>query len=116
MSDDAPQKSVLQEMARLFKVFEKGRDRSPIEDRAEWDRLVESKSPEEQELVGELARFADLWRYLQEEKEKLGPEIVDAVSQLHNLPRPERIAQLKEINQKLMERVPDAGESAQLRH
>src|SRR5262249_36966978 len=101
---------------QLFKRFEKDGDLGPIEDRNEWDKLVESKPPEERELVKELARFADLWRYFQERKEKLGPEIVNAISQVNSLPVPERIARLKEINQKLMERVGDAGQGGQFRH
>jgi len=116
MADDNPQKELLQGMEQLLKRFEKGGDLAPIEDRNEWDKLVESKPPEERELVKELARFADLWRYFQERKEKLGPEIVNALSQVHSLPVPERIARLKEINQKLMERVGDAGQGAQFRH
>jgi hypothetical protein len=116
MADDTPQKELLQEMARLFKRFEKGGDLAPIEDRDEWDKLVESKPPEERELVKELARLADLWRYFRERKEKLGPEIVNAVSHVHNLHVPERIVRLKEINQKLMERIGDAGHGAQFRH
>lgn len=116
MPDDTPQNQLLQEMARLFKRFEKGGDLAPIEDRNEWDKLMESKPPEERELVKELARFVDLWRYFQDRKEKLGSEIVNAVSQMHKLPVPERIARLKEINQKLMERVGDAGQGAQFRH
>ena len=78
-------------MARLFKRFNKGGDLAPIEDRNEWDKLVESKPPEERELsVKELPRFTDLWRYFQEHNEKLGPEIVNAVSDVINLPVPER--------------------------
>lgn len=116
MADDTPQKELLQEMARLFKRFEKGGDLAPIEDRNEWEKLVESKPPEERELVKELARFADLWRYFQERNEKLGAEVVNAISEVHKLPVPERTARLKEINQRLMERVGDAGPSAQFRH
>ncbi len=116
MSDDTPQKELLPEMARLLKRFEQGGDLAPIADGDEWGKLVESKPPQERELVKELARFADLWRYFQEHKQKLGPEIVDAISQVHKFSVPERIAQLKEINQKLMERVGDAGEGAQFRH
>jgi hypothetical protein len=116
MADDNPQKELLREMAQVLKRFEKGGDLAPIEDRKEWDRLVESKPLQERELVEELARFADLWRYLQERREKLGPGIVTALSQLNQLPVPERTARLKEINQKLMERVGDAGPGAQLRH
>jgi hypothetical protein len=115
MADDTPQKELLQEMARLFKRFEKGGDLAPIEDRNEWDKLVESNPPEERELVKELARFADLWRYFQDRNEKLGTEIVNAISVVHQLPVPDRTSRLKEINQKLMERV-DAGPGAQFRH
>lgn len=116
MAGDNPQKELLQGMEQLLKRFEKGGDLAPIEDRSEWDKLVESKPPEERELVKELARFADLWRYFQERKENLGPEIVCALSQVNQLPVPERTARLKEINQKLMERVGDAGQGAQFRH
>lgn len=116
MADDTPQKELLQEMSRLFKRFKLGGDLAPIEDRGEWDKLVASRPPEERELLKELARFTDLWRYFQERKEKLGPEIVNAIRDVHKLPVPERILRLKEINQKLMERVGDASEGAQLRH
>src|SRR5215472_6521476 len=116
MADDDPQKELLQKIAQLFKRFEKISNFSPIEDRHEWDKLVASKPPDERDLLKELARFADLWRYFQERKEKLGPEIVNAIRQVNELPVPERTARLKEINQKLMERVGDAGQGAQFRH
>ena len=116
MKNDNSQKELLQEMARLFERFEKGGDLAPIEDRDEWDKLAESKPPEERELVKELARFADLWRYFQERNEKLGPEIVNAISVVHQFPIPERTARLQEINRKLMERIGDAGAGAQFRH
>jgi hypothetical protein len=115
MSDDAPQKELLRSMAQLFKRFEDSGDLAPIEDRSEWEKLVCSKSQEECELLSELARFADLWRYLQAREGKLGAEIVDAIAKVHELPVSDRIARLKEINRKLMERVGDAGEGAQLR-
>ena len=116
MTDDTPQEDLLKEMGRLLKRFNKGGDLAPIEDRNGWDKLVASKPPEERELIGELTRFADLWRYFQERKEKLGPEIVNAVSEVPNLPVPERIVRLKEINQRLMERVGDGREGTRFRH
>jgi hypothetical protein len=115
MSKENPQKELLQEMARFLARFKEGGDVSPIADRDEWDRVVESTPPEEREVVKELARFADLWRYFQERNEKLGPEIVTAISQVHTLPPAERAVRLKEINQRLMERVNDAGQGAQFR-
>lgn len=116
MSEDTLQQELLDEMARLFKRFEKDGDLAPVEDREAWDNLVESKPPEERELIEELARFADLWRYFEGHKQKLGPEIVDAISELHILSVARRTARLKEINLKLMERISDAGQGAQSRH
>jgi hypothetical protein len=115
MAGDKPQKELLQQMSRLFQRLKSGGDLGPIDDRDDWEKLLASQPPEERELVSELARFADLWRYFQEHGEKLGPENVELISQVHKLALPERIARLKEINQKLMERVQDAGAGAQFR-
>lgn len=115
MSDDAPQKQLLEGMAQAFQRFQKNGELAAIEDRFEWEELVRSQAPEERELLCELVRFVDLWRYLQEREERLGAEILAAISQLQQLPVPERIARLKEINYRLMERVGDAGQCAQLR-
>ncbi|PYY12997.1 MAG: hypothetical protein DMG60_22815 [Acidobacteria bacterium] len=114
MSDHSPQE-LLQKMTQLFNRFRRTGDMAPIEDRREWEELVASKPPEERDLLTELARFADLWRYLRDRDEKLGSEIVEAISQVHHSPVPERIARLKAINKKLMERVGDAGEDPQFR-
>lgn len=115
MSNENPQEELLQEMARFLARFREGGDVSPVADRDAWDTVVESTPPEQREVVKELARFADLWRYFQERNEKLGPEMVTAISQVHTLPPAERAARLKEINEGLMERVSDAGQGAQFR-
>lgn len=115
MPDDNPQGELLQQMAHVLERFKTGGDLSPIEDRSEWDKTIESTPPEERELIKELARFVDLWRYFRERDEKLGPEIVNAISELHRLSLAERTARLREINQKLMERVSDVGKGAQFR-
>jgi hypothetical protein len=109
MSNDAPQETLLQELARFFRRFKPGGDLAPIEDRDQWNAVVSSTPPEEQELLNELTRFADLWRYLQERNEKLGPEIVKALAEVHKLPVALRAARVREINQKLMDRIPDSG-------
>ena len=77
---------------------------------------MDSNPPELQELLRELARFADLWRYFQEREEKLGPEIVRDVGHVHRLNLCERVGQLKEINRRLMQRVNDAGKGTEFRH
>ena len=115
MAKDDDQNELVVEVMKMVNKFQSGGDLGPIEDRREWEKLVESKPPEERELLEQLARFADLWRYVQEQKQKLGEGIVAALGRLRTLPVPERIASLKEINQKLMERVGSAGQGAQYR-
>ena len=115
MMDDTPQQELLEEMAKLLKRFEKGGNLASLENRDDWNTLFESQTSEERELLQALARFSDLWRYLQERDEKLGRDIVDAIFQVHRLPILQRISELKAINQKLMERIDDAHQSA-LRH
>lgn len=113
MAQDTPQEELLRQMAQVLKRFEKRGDLAAIENRTDWDTLVESQTDEQRELLQELARFIDLWRYLQERHQKLGREIVDAIAQVHRLPIVHRISELRTINQKLMERVGDAHQSAQ---
>ncbi len=105
MSDHTAQEKLLEELARFFRRFRPGGDLAPIEDPDEWEKVVRSKSPEEQEVLNELARFSDLWRYLQERNEKLGPVIVKAIGEVHKLPVALRAARIREINQELMRRV-----------
>ncbi len=109
MSNDTAQEELLQEFSRLFRRVRPGGDLAPIEDPDEWEKLVRSKSPEEQELLNELARFSDLWRYLQEGNEKLGPAIVKAIGEVHKLPVALRAARIREINQELMRRIGEFG-------
>jgi hypothetical protein len=116
MSDDTPQEKLLDEMVRLFGRCRSGGDLAPLADHQQWDKLVDSKPSGERELLQELARFSDLWRYFQERNEKLGPEIVHAINCVHKVSVEERIERLKEINQKLMERIGGASEDAQFRH
>lgn len=112
MSNDTAQETLLKEQARLFRRFNAGGDLVPIENRDQWDELVRSNPPEEQELVNELARFADLWRYLRERNEKLGPAIVKALAEVHKMPVALRAGRVREINQRLMDRVADPGPGA----
>lgn len=115
MEKDDNQNELIVEIMKMVNKFQPGGDLGPIEDRREWEKLVESKSSEERELLEQLARFSDLWRYFQEQKQKLGEEIVAALGWSRTMPVPERIASLKEINQKLMERLDSAGQGAQFR-
>lgn len=116
MANDIPQEELPRHLAQALKRFEKSGNLSAIENRNDWDTLVDSQADEQRELLQELARFTDLWRYLQEHNEKLGSEIVDVIAQVHRMPILQRILELRTINRKLMERVGDAHQNAQVRH
>jgi hypothetical protein len=110
------QSDLVVEVMKLLQKFQLGGDLGPIEDRDEWEQRVQAHAPQDRELLQELTRFADLWRYFQESKEKLGPEVLAALEDVPRLPVPERIQRLRKINQKLMERIPNAGEGPKFRN
>jgi len=113
MSDDTRKPELLREMARLFIEVQPGSEFAPCKDMQEWERLVES--PEQQELLRELARFADLWRNVGGVQAEAGPRdrkrdwrstYTSSASVLRNS---------SNINRELMRRICDAGESPQFR-
>ena len=116
MANDDVQNDLVVEVMNLVGKFQPGGDSGPVEGHAEWEKLLASKSPEERELLEQLARFADIWRYFRERKEKLGGEVLNALKQVKTMSVPERIELFREINLKLMDRVGDAGQGARLRH
>ena len=116
MANEDIQNDLVVAVMAMVERFQAGGDFGPVKDRVEWEKLVASEPPEERELLEELARFVDLWRYLRERKEKLGSAILTSLAQVTKLPVPERVALLKEINIELMKRVGDAGPGAQLRN
>ena len=115
MKKNDAQNGLAAEMKKVMAKLQAGGDLGPL-DHDGWNKLLASRPPEEHQLLEQLASFSDLWRYLQEHNQKLGPEIVDRLSGLNTLPVAERIVRLREINQNLMERVGDARAGAQLRH
>jgi hypothetical protein len=116
MANKGVQSDLVVEVMKLLQKFQPGGESGPIEDRDEWEQRVQSHAPMERELLHELTRFADLWRYIHENKEKLGPEILAVLKKVPQMAVPERIERMREINQKLMERIPDAGEGPKFRN
>jgi hypothetical protein len=116
MANKDVQSDLVVELMKLLQKFQPRGDLGPIQDRDEWEERMQSHGPQVRELLQELTRFADLWRYFQESKEKLGPEILAALEDVPRLPVPERIQRLRKINQKLMERIPNAGEGPKFRN
>ena len=110
------QSDLVADVMKLLQKFQPGGDLGPIEDRDKWEQRMQSHAPQHRELLQELTRFADIWHYFQENKEKLGPEVLAALKDVPNLPVPERIQRLHTINQELMERIPNAGEGPKFRN
>jgi len=116
MPDKKFHRTVLDELDQVFNQFQPGGKLAPIEDRFEYEKGIEALPPEEREVVRELTNFADLCKYFSERKQKLGSEVVAAIAQVHKLPIAERAASVREINQKLIERIHDAGQDTQFRN
>lgn len=116
MPDEDAQSDLLVEAMKLLQKFQPGGKSGAIANRDEWEKQVQSHASQDRELLQELTRFGDLWRYFQEKKEKLGPTILSVLKELPKLEAPERIQRIREINQKLMERIPDAGEGLKFRN
>ena len=116
MPEDDVQSQMAEEIKKLFKKFDIGGEYGPIHDRQEWDQRVAVLPAQDAELVQELARLADLWKFFHERKQKLGGDVVSQIAHLHELPVPERIERLRKINLTLMERITDAGEDPRFRN
>lgn len=119
MADDKTPKRIEQrmaeELARVFKHFAPGGKLGPIEDPAEYEKLRESLPPLDQDLSKELTSFAQLMDYFGRQGMKLGADVADAMSAAAKLPMEQRIERIREINQRLLQRLSDAGHSASFR-
>jgi len=84
--------------------FEPGGSCGPIEDANEYEALIGAiTDPEKREFLEETSRFATTWQYLSSLGLQIPPEIADQVLQLVELAGPDRITQMRNINQQLME-------------
>ena len=106
---------LLQEIERLLRHSRPGGDLEPAATMEQWERTIESAPECARELLRELARFADLWRFLSEHEQELGESIVTEIGAIHMLPESERVLRLRQINRTLMGRVEDARRGSQLR-
>jgi hypothetical protein len=95
--------------------FDMGGELGPIEDRNEFERLLDALPPDQEELAEENARFADLCRYFSDKKTDIPPQVLDQVGTLARLPIVDRTRVLKDANRTLMEYLSDVGEDPQIR-
>ena len=114
--ENNPQEELLRELKRLLVQSQPGGDLAPATTREQWEELIESAPESSRELLRELARFADLWRYLGEREQQLGEAITSRLRQVHCVAVDERVVLLKQINGLLMKRVKRASRGPELRH
>lgn len=116
MSEKKPEDALAAEIAKVLEQFQPGGQFGPIEDRNEFEKLIESLPPQEQELTRELTHHADLLRYFVERKMKTGSDIADAMFAAGKLPITERIERIRNINQILLERLSRVGQTPEFRN
>jgi hypothetical protein len=116
MPDKKSDETVGGKAKKASNQFQPGGKLAPIHDRYEYEKGMESLPPQERELVKELTNFADLCKYFEEHNQQLDPSVARAVSEAGKLPLAERIVRIREINQKLMAAVNDAGKSSEFRN
>jgi guanyl-specific ribonuclease Sa len=116
MPKQKPEDALAAEIAKVLRQFQPGGKFAPIEDRTEFEQVIKSLPPEEQELTRELTNHADLLRYFAERNMKTGSDIADAMFAAAKLPVPERTDRIREINRVLMERLNHADQSDGLRN
>jgi len=103
-----------EELAKVFKHFAPGGKFGPLEP-AEYEKMQEALPPLERELSKEVTNFVQMVDYFGRQGIKLDPDVADAMSAAAKLPVEQRIERIREINQQLMQRLNDAGQSAPFR-
>src|SRR6185437_3443715 len=94
--------------------FEPGAELGPIEDRQEYENRVNALPDNERQLAQELSRFADLCQYFEREKVDVPAAIIDELGRASRLTVPKRIEAMKKLNQRLMESLPNVGDSGRI--
>ena len=95
--------------------FEPGGEFGPLGDRNEYEQRLNSLPAEQKEFAEESTRFADLCQYFSQQKTDIPPSIVEMVRNVSELPAPDRIRAMKDINRELMEYLNDVGQDPGIR-
>lgn len=101
--------------AAIKKAFAPGGPLAAIHDDMERESLIEELPQDERTLANGIVRYANLCRFFAEHRMEVPPHIIRAVARLQKLPIEERITQIDEINQELMEYLHNVSEDTGLR-
>jgi hypothetical protein len=99
----------------IRRQFLPGGSLAPIQDPVEYERQMNALPPGERELAQEVTVYAGVCRYFSEKNWEVPPQFRKAVRDARTLEVPERIAEMREINQGLMEYLNDISEDTQFR-
>jgi hypothetical protein len=86
-----------------------------VHDREAWDELVAAQPSERSELLKELTAFSELWEYFDRQQLPLPKDIVEDLKDIETLTAEERITHFREINQRLLARVPHDNKDSKSR-
>ena len=77
--DEKLHRQFLREIQRLVRHSLPGADLEPVASVEEWEKTIAAAPESSRELLRELARFADLWRFLSEREQDLGESVVSDI-------------------------------------
>ena len=86
-----------------------------IHNRQEWDKMVGEQPPDRAALLKEMTTFSELWEYFDRQQLPLPSDIIADLKGVESLPIQERTALFREINERLLARVPHGSSDNQSR-
>jgi hypothetical protein len=99
----------------IKKAFAPSGSLAPIADYMEREKLLNILVTDEKTLAEGLSRYVDLCRFFSENQMQVPPHIVRAVGRLQKLPIEDRVSQIGEINQELMEYLHNVSQDTGIR-
>src|SRR5437879_3170851 len=102
MTQPNAQDELLLKMKQIFKRFQADGDLAPISDRLEYEKGMAALPEDEQAFVEEGTQMADMLQYCDQQNIALPSEIADGMPELRQLPIPERINRIRELNRALI--------------
>jgi len=100
---------------KKLEIALKNQSANVIHDRKEWDELVGAQAPERAALLKELTAFSELWEYFNRQELPLPSDIIADLKDIESLPIQERTALFRDINERLLARVPHDSSDNQSR-
>ena len=104
----------LRKIERLLRHSVPGGGLEPAASIEHWERTI-AAAPESSREITETSRDFRPVALLRGREEDLGESVVAEMGAVHKLPPAERVARVKQINNRLMARVEDARHGSQLR-